>query len=204
VTHSLSTRVLLAKKEADLQDLATELKALELQLRAKESALRAQQAAHYLRTIHRIRLTLRVHFPTDFVQLSRRRQSCDELDMIVWAASGKPRSIGQRGWPCLSFSIPFRVTSFRPFHCACSCSPLPFCYTSIPLSLSCCSPFSAKEHRLLAVVTIIEQKRKRTRRGQRSSLFTAASRGGSNTRETADKHKAKAHRGHSPRPKEEM
>jgi hypothetical protein len=131
-----------------------------------------KQAAHYLGTIHRIRLTLRVHFPTDFVQLSRRRQSCDELDMNVWAASGKPRSIGQRGWPCLSFSILFRVTSFRPFHCACSCSPLPFCYTSLPLSLSCCSPFSAKEHGLLAVVTIIEQKRKRTRRGQRSSLFT--------------------------------
>jgi hypothetical protein len=43
VADSQSTRVLLAKKEADLQDLAAELKALELQLRAKESALRAQQ-----------------------------------------------------------------------------------------------------------------------------------------------------------------
>jgi hypothetical protein len=36
-------RVLLAKKEADFQDFAAELKILELQLRAKESALRAQQ-----------------------------------------------------------------------------------------------------------------------------------------------------------------
>jgi len=32
-----STRVLLAKKEADLQDLAANLKTLELQLRAKEA-----------------------------------------------------------------------------------------------------------------------------------------------------------------------
>jgi len=32
-----STRVLLAKKEADLQDLAANLKTLELQLRDKES-----------------------------------------------------------------------------------------------------------------------------------------------------------------------
>jgi hypothetical protein len=34
---------MLASKEADLQELAAELKTLELQLRAKGSALRAQQ-----------------------------------------------------------------------------------------------------------------------------------------------------------------
>jgi hypothetical protein len=43
VTSSQSARVMLANKEADLQELAAELKTLELQLRAKGSALRAQQ-----------------------------------------------------------------------------------------------------------------------------------------------------------------
>jgi hypothetical protein len=43
VASSQSARVMLASKEADLQELAAELKTLELQLRAKGSALRAQQ-----------------------------------------------------------------------------------------------------------------------------------------------------------------
>jgi hypothetical protein len=43
VASSQSARVMLANKEADLQELAAELKTLELQLRTKGSALRAQQ-----------------------------------------------------------------------------------------------------------------------------------------------------------------
>jgi hypothetical protein len=75
--------------------------------------------------------------------------------------------------------------------------PAPLSYTSVSFPLSCCLPFSAQEHRLLAIVTIIEEKRKRTRRNQRSSPFTAASRKGSDTRKTANKHKA--YKGHSQR-----
>jgi hypothetical protein len=65
----------------------------------------------------------------------------------------------------------------------------PLSYTSVSLALSCYLPFSAKEHRLLAVITVIEEESKRTRRGQRYRLFTAASRRGSDTRKTADKDK---------------
>jgi multidrug efflux pump subunit AcrA (membrane-fusion protein) len=43
VASSQSARVRLASKEADLQELAAELKTLKLQLRAKGTALRAQQ-----------------------------------------------------------------------------------------------------------------------------------------------------------------
>jgi hypothetical protein len=78
----------------------------------------------------------------------------------------------------------------------------PVSYASLSLPLPCYSYISAKKHKLLAVVTMIEEKRKRTHQRQRSSLFAAAPRRESDTRKTAGKHKT--HRSHSQRPKEEM
>jgi hypothetical protein len=159
-----------------------------------------KQAAHYPRTIHRTRLTLRVHLSTDFVLLSRRRQSCNERDRNVLVTSGKSRSVRPRGWSCLSFST-LSLCYFSSSILLCSCSPLPFLALRFSSRYLVVHPFQ-RRNTGVAVVTIIEQRRKRTRRGQRSGLFTAASRRELDTRKTADKHET--HNDHSQRPKEEL
>jgi hypothetical protein len=136
------------------------------------------------------------------VLLSRRRPSCDELDTHVLTASGKPRSVRPRGRSVLSELFYPVFVLLRFVHSIVFLFFAPLSCNSLPLPLSYCARFSAKEHLLLTVVTAIGEESKRTRPSQRSSLFTAASRRGSDTRKTAGKHKT--HRGPSQRPKKEM
>jgi hypothetical protein len=72
-----------------------------------------------------------------------------------------------------SFSVLFSLY-FSSFIISCSCSPLPFLALRFYSRYLVVHPFQRRNTGVV-VVTIIEQRRKRTRRGQRSGLFTAAS-----------------------------